>query len=103
MPTVRYVTDGGSVQEIEGNEGESLMHVAVRNGVPGIEGECGGELSCATCHVYVDSEWVSKLRPPSQDEEELLESVEDVRDDSRLGCQIRLSAEIDGIVAKVVS
>lgn len=103
MPTVRYVTDGGSVQEIEGNEGESLMHVAVRNGVPGIEGECGGELSCATCHVYVDSEWASKLRPPSQDEEELLESVEDVRDDSRLGCQIRLSAEIDGIVAKVVS
>jgi len=100
---VRYVTDGGSVREIEGNEGESLMHVAVRNGVPGIEGECGGELSCATCHVYVDSEWVSKLRPRSQDEEELLESVEDVRDDSRLGCQIKLSAEIDGIVAKVVS
>jgi len=103
MPTVRYVTNSGAVQEIEGNEGESLMHVAVRNGVPGIEGECGGELSCATCHVYVDSEWASKLRPPSQDEEDLLESVEEVCDASRLGCQIKLSAEIDGIVAKVVS
>lgn len=102
MPTVRYAAEGGSVQEFAGDEGESLMQVAVRNGVRGVDGECGGELSCATCHVYVDSEWAAKLRPRSQDEEDLLEMVDEACDDSRLGCQIKLSAETDGIVARIV-
>jgi 2Fe-2S ferredoxin len=86
-----------SVIECEGQEGESVMRAAVRSGVPGIIGECGGELSCATCHVIVREPWSSALEPMRADEAEMLEFVEDVDSRSRLGCQIRLTAKLDGM------
>ena len=89
------------VWEADAVEGESLMQVAVKNGVEGIIGECGGEMSCATCHVYVAVPWSERLPPASLDERELLEMVDGLRDESRLSCQIRVSSRFDGIEVEV--
>ena len=95
MITIRFKLPDGEVREIEGREGESVMSTAVSHDVPGIVGECGGELSCATCHVY---ERAGEFTPMSADEDDLLELVDDREDASRLGCQLRLRegmADID--------
>ncbi|MDI2035894.1 2Fe-2S iron-sulfur cluster-binding protein [Paenarthrobacter nitroguajacolicus] len=97
-----HLADGG-VQEIEVADGESIMRAAVREGVPGIEGECGGEMSCATCHVYLPSPWKEKIRGASDDERDLLEADEDATEDSRLSCQVRMRPEIDGVELTVVN
>ncbi|MGX1701958.1 2Fe-2S iron-sulfur cluster-binding protein [Microbacterium sp. NPDC055357] len=92
MTTIRYVLRDGSVRTVDASDGESLMRVAVFNGISDIVGECGGELSCATCHVYVPSDVQELLPPPSADEADLLEStMGDYRSCSRLGCQIIVS------------
>ncbi|MFN3992107.1 MAG: 2Fe-2S iron-sulfur cluster-binding protein [Tabrizicola flagellatus] len=83
-------------------EGESLMQAATRHGVPGIIGECGGSLSCATCHVVVDPAWADRAGPPGAFEEDMLDITEAGREPtSRLSCQIRMSAALDGIVVRV--
>jgi len=69
--------------------------------VPGIEAECGGACSCATCHVYVDEAWRDKVGPPSQMEEDMLDFAFDVRASSRLSCQIKVGEELDGLVVSV--
>jgi 2Fe-2S ferredoxin len=99
MPKVTYVASDGSSQDIEVPLGENVMRGALYNGVEGIVGECGGGLSCATCHCYVDDAWTAKVGgPSSQAEEELLESAAaEVRPSSRLSCQIVMSAELDGL------
>jgi ferredoxin, 2Fe-2S len=83
------------------NPGESLMSAAVKHGVDGIVGECGGDMSCATCHVYITAPWSELLADPSFAETELLEVVDDPRDTSRLACQIEMSARLDGIEVEV--
>ncbi|MDR5701603.1 2Fe-2S iron-sulfur cluster-binding protein [Agromyces aerolatus] len=101
MGKVVYVLPGGGEQVVEAREGESLMQVAVQAGVSAIEGECGGEMSCATCHVWIGDEWAGKLRRASQDELDLLEADDNFCDESRLGCQIKYTSEIDGIAARI--
>jgi len=103
MSTAKMRLAGGGIQEIEVADGESIMRAAVREGVPGIEGECGGEMSCATCHVYLPSPWKDKIRGASDDERDLLEADEGVTEDSRLSCQVRMRAEIDGVELTVVN
>ena len=72
---------------------------ALYNGIEGIVGECGGGLACATCHCYVESDWVDRLEPPSEAELQMLESaVSEVRPSSRLSCQIALTGSLDGLV-----
>lgn len=91
MSTVIYTTDGGDVTTIDGRPGDSVMETAVRNGVPGIVGECGGSLSCATCHVFVAPETLELVGGPGDLEDEMLDGTAvDRRDESRLSCQIRL-------------
>ena len=102
MVKVHIQLPQGDAREVEGREGESIMQVATRHGVPGIIGECGGEMSCATCHVHVGAEWRSKLRRPSEDETDLVEMSDDYTEDSRLSCQIKLRPEIDGIVVSIL-
>jgi 2Fe-2S ferredoxin len=102
MTTARMKLHDGAVQEIEVEEGESVMRAAVRQAVPGIEGECGGEMSCATCHVYVCSPWKELLRGASEDERDLLEADDDVTEDSRLSCQIKMKEALDGLELTVV-
>jgi 2Fe-2S ferredoxin len=100
MPKVTYVSSDGSRQDIEVPLGENVMRGALYNGIDGIVGECGGGLSCATCHCYVDDAWTGKVGgPSSQAEEELLESAAaEVRPSSRLSCQIVMDAGLDGLV-----
>jgi|SRR5690625_3703487 len=91
MPEVRYTDSDGTVREIEANTGDSVMETAVRNGVPGIVAECGGSLSCATCHVYVAEDQLDQLDPMEEMEDEMLYgTTEDREDNSRLSCQIKL-------------
>lgn len=73
------------------------MQVAVNNDIDGIEAECGGELNCGTCHVYVDQKWCSRLVEASQSELEMIEVLDQPRPESRLSCQIRLSEGLDGL------
>jgi 2Fe-2S ferredoxin len=90
MSKVKYVQQDGSVCLLELGSGVSVMLAAVRNGVSGIEGECGGCLDCATCHVYVDESQMSALPPPNGDELELLDTVAAPRTPtSRLSCQLK--------------
>jgi len=103
MGTVKMLLVDGGVQEIEVADGETVMRAAVREGVPGIEGECGGEMSCATCHVYLPSPWKEKIRGASEEERDLLEADDAATEDSRLSCQIKMRNEIDGITLTVVN
>jgi len=93
-----FKTHDGAVHEVEANEGESLMQVALRNGIEGIVAECGGECACATCHVYVAAAFAGMLPPPDAVEEDMLDFVAAERKtNSRLSCQIKVVAELDGI------
>lgn len=101
MAKVNFVTAGGESEAIEIADGTSVMEGAVMSGVDGIDADCGGELSCATCHVHVDIDWLGRLMPPSDDENDLLEFAVGRDERSRLSCQIRMSPELDGIVLHV--
>lgn len=91
------VTDQeGATHELEGIEGWRVMEIIKDYGLP-IKAECGGCCACGTCHVYVDEEWVDKLYPMRDDEEEALDTAFDVIDRSRLSCQIIMSEELDGL------
>jgi ferredoxin, 2Fe-2S len=92
-----HVTDqDGKTHILEGIDGWRVMEIIRDHGLP-IKAECGGCASCATCHVYVAPEWVEKLHPPREDELDLLDTAPDVRDNSRLSCQILMSEELDGL------
>ena len=101
MPRVTYIAANGKTFELDGATGMSLMQLATSEGVPGIIGECGGVASCATCHVYVDPAWIDKLPPAQADERAMLEFADDTLETSRLGCQIRLRSELDGLIVRV--
>ena len=102
MPQVIYVTTAGVEQAVDAVTGDSVMATAVKNGVPGIIGECGGNASCATCHVWVRDEFVPLVGEPNDTEEDLLEmGVSDRREGSRLSCQIKMSDELDGLTVEI--
>ena len=89
---------GGAPRTLEGKPGKSLMEVAVAANAAGIDAECGGLLTCATCHVYVREPFAARLPPASSDELGMLEFTASPRqENSRLSCQIRLSPELDGL------
>jgi 2Fe-2S ferredoxin len=98
-PTVIYVLIDGSRRSVRAKAGVSIMQTALDGLAPGIEGECGGFLNCATCHVYVDDAWLDRLPPISQHEDEMLnETAVARRPNSRLSCRIRMTAALDGVV-----
>jgi ferredoxin, 2Fe-2S len=98
MPKVRFILGDGSERHVDVPSDCSLMYGATRNGIPGIDGDCGGFCNCATCHVYVTDEWLSRLDPASEHEREMLDgTVSDRRQNSRLGCQIPVTNVLDGI------
>ncbi len=95
------VTDrDGESHEIEGQEGLKLMEV-LRDLDYGVEAICGGMCSCATCHVYVDDDWMAKLPERDDDEEDLLDSLEELRPTSRLSCQVELTVDHDGLAVTI--
>jgi 2Fe-2S ferredoxin len=103
MSNVTWKSADGSTVSAEVDLGVSLMEAAVNLNVGGIYGDCGGALSCATCHVIVDDAWHDRLPGPTEMETEMLEMVEGGRTErSRLSCQIRMTEQLDGLVLHTV-
>jgi 2Fe-2S ferredoxin len=98
MAKIHFVDDSGETRIIDVENGTTVMEAAIRNAIPGIEAECGGACACGTCHVYVDEAWREKIRAPTPMEEDMLDFGFDVRPNSRLSCQIKVSDELDGLV-----
>jgi 2Fe-2S ferredoxin len=98
MTKVTFIDVAGQSRTVEGQLGSTVMETALRNSVPGIEAECGGACACATCHVYVSPEWTETVGKPSQMEEDMLDFAFEVRPNSRLSCQIKVTAALDGLV-----
>lgn len=102
MPAFTLISSDGHATTLQGEDGHSVMQTAVAKGVKGIVGECGGSAMCATCHVYVDAAWVDKLAPMLSTEAEMLEcTASERRAESRLSCQIKLSAALDGLLLRL--
>lgn len=100
MTKITYVDVQGTARTVEASDGSTVMENAVKNGIPGIEAECGGACACATCHVYVDEAWKDKVGEPASMEEDMLDFAFDVRPNSRLSCQIRVREDLDGLVVR---
>ena len=100
MPKITYIDHEGTARTVEGELGSTVMETAIKNGIPGIEAECGGACACATCHVHVDEAWRAVVGEPSPMEEDMLDFGYDVKPDSRLSCQIKVTAELDGLVVR---
>jgi len=101
MPTATFLFADGSTRDVDAPIGLSIMEIAQKHDIEEIEGACGGAMACATCHVYVHPDWEAKSMPDgerSDEEEDMLDLAFDVRDNSRLGCQIVMTEELDGIV-----
>ncbi len=101
MAKITYIEHGGAEHSVEVPAGVSLMEGALQNGVPGIDGDCGGNAACATCHVYVDAAWLAKTGERTESEIAMLDLADGLEDNSRLACQIFASAELDGIVLRM--
>jgi len=96
-----FVSSTGERREVDAPIGETLMRVARHHGVPGIEAQCGGACMCATCHVRLDGEWLEKAGAKTVSELETLPYAIDVDDNSRLSCQIKITADMDGMEVRV--
>lgn len=102
MPTIHYILQDGTSRAIGAKAGTSVMENAIRHNVRGIEAECGGSCSCATCHVYVDDAFIERLPMPDEMESELLDGVaSERRSSSRLSCQLNVTAELDGLIVRI--
>ena len=93
---IRVIDRDGNKHELEGDSNSTLMEI-LRDADLDIEAACGGCCACATCHVYINDQWLEKISPKDDDEESMLDQAFDVRNTSRLSCQISLSDELDGI------
>lgn len=104
MPQVTFIEADGTERVIDASEGASLMSAAVQNNVRGIDAECGGAMSCATCHVHVDAEWIDRVGQIEGDERELASFSDDFDEGcSRLSCQITVSAALEGLKVRIPS
>ena len=100
MPRMTFIVRDGSRREVEAPVGLSVLEIAHRNGID-LEGACEGSLACSTCHVVVDDGWFDKLSPASEDEEDMLDLAFGLTHTSRLGCQIRMTEALDGLVVRL--
>lgn len=101
MPKIVYIEHNGTRHEVEVAAGTSVMEGAVKNLIPGIDADCGGACACATCHVFVDPEWLDKTGERTEMETSMLEFAESVQSNSRLSCQIAVSNALDGLVVRL--
>ena len=98
MVKIKFIEHSGQEYDVETNSGASVMIAAVSNGVPGIDADCGGECSCATCHVMVNSDWVAKAGGPNESEDSMLDLNPERASNSRLSCQMTVSDDLDGLI-----
>jgi ferredoxin, 2Fe-2S len=101
MAKITFVQPDGTSQTVDADPGVTVMEAAKINTIAGVDAECGGACACATCHVYVDEAWRAKTGKPSTMEEDMLDFAFDVQDASRLACQIKVTAELDGLKVRV--
>jgi len=101
MVKLIVIDASGAEHILDAEAGRSVMKAATDALIPGIMGECGGCLSCATCHGYVDDAWAPRLVPPSEEEQDMLSCAVDVLPSSRLTCQIEMTPELDGLVIRL--
>jgi ferredoxin, 2Fe-2S len=97
MPNVTFIEHDGTRHTVQAEPGLSLMRAAIDHGVPGIDADCGGECSCATCHVIVPKDWIEVVGQPHELEEPMLNLNPDRRENSRLACQIPITEELEGL------
>jgi 2Fe-2S ferredoxin len=102
MPKVIFITNDNEKIEVEVKEGTTVLEAAHENGIP-LEGACEGSLACSTCHVIVDEAFYGKLKSAEEDEEDMLDMAFGLTPTSRLGCQIIVTKELDGITLKIPS
>src|ERR1700730_4011617 len=98
MAKITFIDSGGTARTVEGEAGATVMETAINNGVPEIEAECGGACACSPCHVCIDEAWREKVGEPSPMEEDMLDFAFEVKPNSRLSCQIKVSDELDGLI-----
>jgi len=98
MPKITFVDYQGNERSVEASSGDTVMEVATSNDIPGIDADCGGACACATCHVFVNEEWLKMVGKPGDLEAEMLEVAEEVTAASRLACQVHISDEMDGLI-----
>ncbi len=97
MPKVIFVEPDGTEHEVHASIGMDVMHAAIRNSVPGIDADCGGNCACSTCHVFIDEAWFDTAGPASGMEEDILDFALDTKETSRLSCQIEMTQALDGL------
>jgi len=98
MPKITFVDPDGTQHTVEADVGSTVMEAALRNDIGGIVAECGGSCTCATCLVHVDEKWSPVVGPPSAEENDMLDSAFEVKETSRLSCQIKVTQELDGLI-----
>ena len=103
MPKITYIEHNGKSHTIEIPKELGVMEGALQNNIPGIDADCGGACACATCHVYVDEKWFGKLKKKDDAEQDMLDMAFEPNKFSRLGCQITISDDLDGMVVKMPS
>ena len=101
MAKITYIQFDGTENVVDVKPGLTVMEGAVKNNIRGIDADCGGACACATCHVFVDEAWVSKTGEKSAMEESMLDFAENVQENSRLSCQIKVTEELDGLVVRL--
>jgi len=101
MAKITYIEFDETEHVVDVPSGFSVMEGAINNNIPGIEAECGGMCSCATCHVYVDPAWTDATGSPGDIEQGMLDSALDLQDESRLSCQIDVGDELDGLIVRM--
>jgi len=97
MPKITYIDSTGKERVVEAKNGMTVMETAIKHNIPGIDADCGGACACATCHVYVDEAFMDKVGKPSAMEQSMLDFAENVKETSRLSCQIKVRDDLDGL------
>ena len=103
MTKINYITHENQTHSIDVQNGLTVMEGAVQNDIPGIDADCGGGMACATCHVYVNEEWLDKLPSKEDGEEDMLDMAFEPKQNSRLSCQLIVSDELEGLTVNIPS
>ena len=101
MGKITFILQDQESVTVAADPGNTVMQIATSQAIPGIDAECGGALSCATCHVYLREEWLRRIPQATTSEQQMLEFVDSPRQTSRLACQIRFTEDIDGLCVEV--
>ena len=103
MPKITYISEDNKTNTVEVQNGLTVMEGAIQNDIPGIDADCGGGMSCSTCHVYVDENWLDKLPQKEDGEEDMIDMAFEPKKNSRLSCQLIVSDELDGLIVNTPS